>query len=440
MSTIREILGDYAPTDKLKEMIQEVRASLNTNQTVMDINRIISDLNEEARLTIIKQDAVKNLDPKLLASEEAFQRTWLKANTILRKNAVQAAMSTDEYNDEFFISRLEEATSDEACISYNVTGDSINVIIDLNVTAGSLEDYIDAVEAWRSEHYGDKARPSPDLASRMWAEKIYGVDREGKSVLRWNKKHTKSHDVTANFEGKYWQTMEERLEMSGKIAPFWQLLNDGNTGGGEGTPYPAQEPTYFVEKSEAETSLFYNNTYISLITKLETQINKFLVTFQKQLDKISIVIDKCEAVRVQILRDEEIQSKTDQKKKAQIVESKGDRNFILSQRLTLQQKLEEEAIEAQAELARIKALQNNNTEAVENIPDYDSIVNARKATIIEILMSHLTDVERSKVDNQRIAEIAEEISQGDISSVKSRIRISLGGGVRKSFGNILEEL
>jgi hypothetical protein len=448
MTRIQEILGDYAPTDELKVLVHELQQSVNSAQTVAEVERVLETLNEEGNLLYKKQQEIRRLNPASLAQEEAFRATDLKATTLLKRRITEAARSTSEYNSNFFISRLREAAS-EGCLSYTITGNTLQAIIDLDITAGTLEDYFSGVEEWRKEHYDGRIPPPIKLASKMWEEKIYRVDRENGSVPRWNKDHTEEHDVTENFVGKYWQTMESRLELSGKLAPFWRLLNDGNINLGEsgyghgGDAYPAQGPTNFVEKAEQDIVQEYERLYGVWLSKIRAQLDRFLTVYDTQLSKLRTVISKCENLRAQLVRDVEIQSRTDQKKKAEIINSPGQRNIILNQRLTLREKLEAEAAEARAELARLRAERDRIIRPVaveEKDRTIDSILSARKAALVENIMAHLNDIEKSKVDEQRIQEVAEQLAQGDISNIKSRTRISLGGGIRKSFGNILEEL
>lgn len=163
-------------------------------------------------------------------SDVMAEYTIEKFAQILVNEAIKALSQSVEYNQPVFINGLLAACSDVTCIAISRDSKNFKVIIDLNITAGNLNQWGEAVKAVRKNMNMGKA--PANIASKMFAEKYFGVDVLGNTITRTrtNKKtgETISKDVTANYKGKYIATIQQRLNESGALAPWWMLLNYGS--------------------------------------------------------------------------------------------------------------------------------------------------------------------------------------------------------------------
>lgn len=196
---------------------------------------------------------------------------------VVRTTIMAACMESVEYNYDLYVNHLLTA------VDLNLDGNMIvidqpsnydrpAIRVDLSVL-GSIDQWADAVVATR-EAMGMGKMHSRDIgiASEKWARYIYGVDREGRTVTRTKKvkgeggeSKTETVDVTDKYRGKYRETITTRLSLLPvDKAPFWYLLEHGNTGGGMGdggTPYPAVHPLYMERKIKAALILEFKNAY-----------------------------------------------------------------------------------------------------------------------------------------------------------------------------------
>jgi len=172
----------------------------------------------------------------------------------------KALAINQEYNHPFFTKGLFAACRTPGSITLLTRNDALIVEINLNKTAGSIEDWKNAVESVRRSMQGEKVPlfgnvpvTSSEIALHFWAEKFYAPARLGTKVARrkYNRK-TKEYfekDVTKSQIKKYWNTMKRRLEVAGKLAPYWQIIDDGSAAYGEGQGFPMNSPTRFTEKT-----------------------------------------------------------------------------------------------------------------------------------------------------------------------------------------------
>lgn len=203
------------------------------------------------------------------AQGRAFNVVSKIAAERLYENTLEAIKGT-EYDYPGLGERLLDVIrNNDKVITIEPIGNSARIRIHLDETAGTLEEYANAVKAAKEELGVGKA-PEP-AASQMWAEKIYGVAREG--VIVGKRKKPKAgrgrgsrvsvEDWTDRYKGKYERTIEARIRNFKKPAPWWSLLNNGNHSGriGPGDPYPITGPTRFVSKTVLELTDLYKDTY-----------------------------------------------------------------------------------------------------------------------------------------------------------------------------------
>lgn len=201
-----------------------------------------------------------NFLDRIEAEKVAYEIAFLEAARTIQQNissiveeiVLRSCVETVEYDYEPYVTRLLTAVrlNLDKIITYIPDKSSQTVYVEVTFDPlGTPEEWMDAVEKTREllevGTYGDPPNMDADLRSWMWKEKIYGVDREGKTVMRRRKKGD-SYDVTDRFIGKYYNTIITRLSFIPRDkAPYWYFINYGSVsiGEGEGTPYPRIEPT-----------------------------------------------------------------------------------------------------------------------------------------------------------------------------------------------------
>lgn len=234
------------------------------------------------------------------ASSKALEKTRLEAPKILMTEIRRAAEVNTEFNRPFFLDKLKEAVYNPETITIVPSEyfyGQLSVLINLNLTAGTLHDYAQGIMKVREEL---GTRSAEAIASHFWAEKFYGAAREGKKVTvkRGRGKERKDVDQTSKFAWKYWESIRKRIEYSGKVAPFWEILNNGTTpldSDRGGTAYPINVPTNFVERAEDAIRQFYSNIVMtdqeSGITDLEA-IERLLADLEGAINYIRELQDR----------------------------------------------------------------------------------------------------------------------------------------------------
>ncbi len=185
------------------------------------------------------------------------------AHSILWEEANAALSSLPEYNINEFREPLKTAVLVRGSIVLEMkTAGNLFVSIDLNKTAGNIEDYAAAVRIVRARK--SKGTLSKGAASWFWKNFIYGQAREGKTFLRRN---STGAEISKQAKGiqMYAETISERLQAMGTLAPFWSLIDQGNATVSSmnegGSPYPSNNPTHFVTKAEVRIRSMFSEAY-----------------------------------------------------------------------------------------------------------------------------------------------------------------------------------
>jgi prefoldin subunit 5 len=258
--------------DFKKEIQAEITRLNNLRDAVEFLTKEATKL-EKDRETVISQ--LDKLDTKM-------DTTSIKTigTNILLDEARKAVKLTKEFNHRLFTTRLEEAIRDPRTLTITFTENVIKVKVDLDLTAGTIENYERAVVETRTKL--NMGNSNPIIASKMWQEKYYGAAREGTPILKVNpNRKFKPKD----YADKYWNTIRTRIANYNSLAPFWRIIEDGtvslsmNRGG---YPYPFITPTHFVDKAIKRIKDYYyssikDNTlsmekYITLLDQIQSKI------------------------------------------------------------------------------------------------------------------------------------------------------------------------
>lgn len=197
---------------------------------------------------------------------------------IFIENTRAALQVATEYDYPLFRDALFNLVKDSRLISVTKLsegGGKVN--INMTTVAGTLDEYLEGVKFARKvlrEESKSSGMP-PEAASKVWAEKIYGVDREDRKITRLykvkGKKRRVRKDITERYRGKYKKTIELRLSTLAGLAPFWPLIEWGNMGfteEGGGTPYPQFEGTHFVERTRVQLQNLFDRQFSIYVEQL----------------------------------------------------------------------------------------------------------------------------------------------------------------------------
>jgi len=201
-----------------------------------------------------------------LAFKESLSMAMDESGSIFQEEVQKAVITSNEYNYEAFKKPLLDVADINGLFKYTIhgVGWSKNISLDINMdsTAGSIDDYATAVELARGA-LGVGEGKDPERASKTWKTKIYGTDL-------------------------YTKTMKLRAGYYSSPAPFWSLLNYGNksvtmASDWGGTPYPTCSPTRFVEHSRDRVYKLFRTYFM----ERKLSYYEFVANLKSQMDALS---------------------------------------------------------------------------------------------------------------------------------------------------------
>lgn len=215
-----------------------------------------------------------------------------KAMNFLVTAAVSAVVTTNEFNYDLYVNHLlsaMEANRDKIiALIPKEEARAVEVKVNLNVL-GKPEEWGKAIEGYRKAKKIGKITKQPnrgpEVGSKIWREKIYGVGREGGGVTKvYSTKPSK--DVTEKYKNKYRDTVAGRLAFVKGKAPFWYLIEHGNTSADLGTdsggvPYPVFGPTHFARNSEEAIASAFKQIWEKYFEAAREIVRKLLVEHYK---------------------------------------------------------------------------------------------------------------------------------------------------------------
>lgn len=161
-----------------------------------------------------------------------------QAPLVLIKHVDKATQTNIEFSNPVYRNLIYTAAQDESMFKFIPSGDGWGTVVKTQIVmeqAGTTDDYARGISLYREKlkvKIGKK-EDSGRKATEYWLEKIYGASlKQANTVLR-------------------------RVQLSGRKAPFWQLINSGSVsmpsdrGDGSYNPFPS-EPTGFIDDTERE--------------------------------------------------------------------------------------------------------------------------------------------------------------------------------------------
>lgn len=276
MQEIIDTLNSILETTKLTaDVIREAKKALEIgDKAIKDGQKLFRELSGAKEVDLSIKDAL------VYVREEAPRVFTDEVETAISKS--------DEFAYYAFLDPLFQIANDDALYSFLITGKGwgtrITAVLEMDLVAGTINDYAQAVEDTRDSlgvGSGD-----PEKASKLW-RKIYS-NRGGL--------------------GTYGRTISMRLSSSGERAPFWSLLDKGSvvamTSNRGGTAYPRSPATRFVDKAEkalerifTEAMQFMFGENVNKRELLDRQIQELVVLVDKVRALIDDLDDKWETMK-----------------------------------------------------------------------------------------------------------------------------------------------
>lgn len=277
----------------------------NLSEVFKQYDTVLENLANKAEKLVDIAEIVNNIEDEIernsFVEKQAFILTLNQMQSelpnILTAGILESCIRSKEFNYPPFISHLTDVAlkniDDILTFEPGSDPDKINIEVKFDIL-GTADEWAEIAKSVRAEHGWGKSRGAQyegeDLASRKWRE-IYQVDREGKKVTKKhitkNKKTGKTTvkviDMTERLRGKYTDTIKERLSLIPNKAPYWYIIEHGNSvqfGGGSGVPYPEVAPVNMSSIIENKLQNIFDKTVQTYKDKAE---ELFLEDFYKDL-------------------------------------------------------------------------------------------------------------------------------------------------------------
>ena len=216
---------------------------------------------------------------------------------ILANHVASAVATNTEFgNRMLFFPLLSAARSSRnftTIVNGTGWGSAINVIINMDSTAGTLDEYASGVKAVR-EALQAEADMAKAMRPKHW-KKSKPKARDPIAASRYWKKH-----VYQNPNQMFYNTtMEERIRLSGSPAPYWKLLDKGSISMQSdwgGIPYPQGTATNFIDNAATEI----RREFIRQMGEAESRFYRFSVKVMRMYEEIHIgighIVDRVEEI------------------------------------------------------------------------------------------------------------------------------------------------
>ena len=254
--------------------IERLRGRVNTERGLVQKIDIETEIIDKYIQELTQHKTSQDLSQRALLI--AISNIMDQARMILSSEALEAINQTQEFDYPPLKTGLLSAIDNENTYEYSLSTrgeDTTSVVkINLDKTAGRLQDYASAVKKARTTLLSGRPKwrkffAGPAMASHFWKEKIYRPSREGVGEEK--------------YADRYPDTIALRVGFFRSPAPWWSLLEYGNAPGKMssdrgGTPYPSFGPTGFVKKAEGRINRLIRGEFNSAKIELQTKVQKII--------------------------------------------------------------------------------------------------------------------------------------------------------------------
>ncbi len=245
---------------------------------------------------------VKNETRYVATLKESIKKDAISnAKALLHGEILQAIRTNFEFDAPPYRMGLFEAVQNNDTYLIRSTGAGfksiIRVDIDLNRTAGRLNFWAAGVKAYRKvlEQQKEAERKKKTKKGKEKPKKPYDPMAASRA---WAGIFARREGTFSTFS----TTIRNRIELSGRIAPYWQLLDKGKLqmrSDRGGYPTPANGPTNFVQNTEDAINEYISN----VLSKEKDKYQELMSNYQVALDNARLVLDELANLVGQIALD-----------------------------------------------------------------------------------------------------------------------------------------
>lgn len=240
------------------------------------------------RLVSIIEGAVD--DVWKLAFMETYNNNIDLALRMLRVDTRKAIVATKEYKYADFAVPLLEAVYKEESLQFTPSSDFTRIIVNvtLNRTAGTLEEYAQAVNEARGILNAKKAKNQK--GADFWAS-IYDAARTPTGRITKRKQGAKESFLNLLYERTI--SVRKSFFSQERKAPYWSLLDLGNIGtmgGNSSFAHPTVAPTHFTSIAKNRIENLFNDIYTQKLRVLNRRFVEESVEAQNLSNYVNEII------------------------------------------------------------------------------------------------------------------------------------------------------
>ncbi len=253
-----------------KQLIEEAQSGLLEIERQLESAKVtrdkLSGQIRKAKEQLSKKRTDTKYPTKLVSSiVKQFIKDKLLYSLVLKEIDI-ATDTNPEFSHPAYLSALYRAANKNEIYKFFPKGTGWDIDMDIQIifeeAAGDLSDWAEGVLAYRDElgvNEGEESKNSGQRATFYWVGKVFGTAKEAR-------------------------TIKGRIRGSGRLAPFWQILNNGSQPllsdreDGSFNPIPAS-PTGFIEEAERKSESLFRAYFLpekerwfAEIAELEVQI------------------------------------------------------------------------------------------------------------------------------------------------------------------------
>lgn len=281
-------------------LIEETRRYMNSlESTLTDAERIRNRLDREileAKEKLRNKEQDTDYPNNLAAKIISEMRQDGSMSSLLISEIDNAIFENEEFSRTPYRMSLYEVAQDPDIFFARKTGDgwnsSLRIQIIFESVAGNSSDWARGIETFRQVLKTKTGADKGGRATSWWYANVYRGSLEARTIL-------------------------ERLDFSGRTAPFWQILNSGShplpsdRGDGSYNPVPAN-PTDFIGKAEDRILAEFTSLFNPERLRWEEEIRLFQREIQKAENISDDFTEEINQLRADAERDRRIQQEIEE--------------------------------------------------------------------------------------------------------------------------------
>lgn len=256
----------------------DLRAELDdleaTAEATSEFLKVLNGARTRLKNTLTKAEAdindAKNRGEKYFSKErDRIEKESLSVvKGFLKFNLLNAILSNDEFDEPPYRNALDLAIRKKDTYTFVRVGKgfegTLKVRINLNKTAGRLQSWARGIKAFRKQLEDEKRTKRKEAAKKKGKKNIRKIEYNPiRASMAWAGIYARREGTFSTFH----MTVRSRLELSGAVAPFWQIIDQGEplsmSSNRGGFPTPTPQPTHFVHDTEKQANDYIDRQVIA---------------------------------------------------------------------------------------------------------------------------------------------------------------------------------